>query len=359
MVFTLCQSCAKNEKKLCKHDKEQRALVGTWTHIELEKARGVGYQILEIYQIWHWNEDQWSNQVYGQYINKFLKMKQEASGYPDWVKTEEDKNQFKQEYFDVEGIVLENVEKNPGKRAYAKTMLNCLWGKNAQNNILPKTEYVNTQSRLYEILKNPNIKLHYAEDFDECNFLLVNYSDKTDEIEPHVSANVVVASFVTAYARLVLYEEMEKLGKRVLYFDTDSCIYIFDPKLYNIPTEDSQLGKWTDELSNGKIVKFVSLGPKNYGYEYIVNGERKSTCKVKGITLDYNTSKIVNFHSMVECVKDRDNFSRVVEYPSRIKRRRDRRVFSEHQTKTFRSVYTKRVIESDNINTVPYGYHRA
>ena len=61
--------------------------------------------------------------------NLLLKMKQEASGYPDWVKTEEDKNQFKQEYFNVEGIVLENVEKNPGKRAYAKTMLNCLWGK--------------------------------------------------------------------------------------------------------------------------------------------------------------------------------------------------------------------------------------
>ena len=32
------------------------------------------------------------------------------------------------------------------------------------------------------------------------------------------------------------------------------------------------------------------MRPKNYGYEYVEkDGMRKSTCKVKGLTLDYNT----------------------------------------------------------------------
>ena len=49
--------------------------------------------------------------------------------YPDWCKTEQDKIKFKQDYFETEGIRLENVEKNKGMRAIAKIMLNNLWGK--------------------------------------------------------------------------------------------------------------------------------------------------------------------------------------------------------------------------------------
>jgi hypothetical protein len=45
---------------------------------------------------------------------------------------------------------------------------------------------------------------------------------------PLSNRNVVIASFVTAYARLELYEVINKLGKSVLYFDTDSIIYIED-----------------------------------------------------------------------------------------------------------------------------------
>lgn len=234
-------------------------------------------------------------------------------------------------------------------------MLNCLWGKNAQNNILPKTEYVNTVSRYFDIVTDCNKKLNYVDFFDHDEFALMNFTDQTYVVEPHVSANVVVASFVTAYAMLELYSVLEPLGGRVLYFDTDSCMYIYDLNQYNIPIVNSRLGKWTDEVPDGKIVKYVALGPKNYGYEYIVNGVKHTKCKVKGITLDYDTTQKVNFDSMVQCVKDRENYSVVVEYPSRIKRHRNRKVTSEAQTKTFRSVCTKRIIVGE-YNTVPYGY---
>ena len=58
---------------------------------------------------------------------------------------------------------------------------------------------------------------------------------------------------------------------------------------------------------NGRSTKcknrviFFGMGPKNYGYEYVDNdGRRKSTCKVKGLTLDYNTSQLIHFHRMLE-----------------------------------------------------------
>jgi hypothetical protein len=61
---------------------------------------------------------------------------------------------------------------------------------------------------------------------------------------------------------------------------------------------------------------------------------------------------------MVQAVKNRKDFSLKVDYESRIKRHRNRRVTSETQSKTFRSVYTKRVVV-DEFNTYPYGYFQA
>ncbi|XP_053390656.1 uncharacterized protein LOC128553502 [Mercenaria mercenaria] len=61
MVFMLCRTCAEKECTFCSHGVDDRDLVGTWTSIELAKAIDKGYQVLEIYHIWHW--DHWSSQV--------------------------------------------------------------------------------------------------------------------------------------------------------------------------------------------------------------------------------------------------------------------------------------------------------
>ena len=92
MVFPLCRTCAEQECQTCSHTLDQRALVGVWTTVELHKALDLGYKLLETYHVWHW--DDWSSEVYQHYINKFLKIKQEASGYPDYVKTVEQQEKF-------------------------------------------------------------------------------------------------------------------------------------------------------------------------------------------------------------------------------------------------------------------------
>ena len=40
--------------------------------------------------------------------------------------------------------------------------------------------------------------------------------------------NIVVASFVTAYARLELYKLLDKIRENVLYLDTDSVLFVSD-----------------------------------------------------------------------------------------------------------------------------------
>lgn len=65
------------------------------------------------------------------YINTFLKIKQEASGWPDWCRTEEEKAKYIANYHKHEGIEMEpeKIVKNIGLRSLSKLMLNSFWGR--------------------------------------------------------------------------------------------------------------------------------------------------------------------------------------------------------------------------------------
>ena len=82
------------------------------------------------------------------------------------------------------------------------------------------------------------------------------------------NVNVAFSAYLTAQARLKVYEYLNKLGKSVLYCDTDSVIYI--QNLYEPPKVETgyYFGDLTDELeefgSGSYIERFVSGGPKNY-----------------------------------------------------------------------------------------------
>ena len=89
---------------------------------------------------------------------------------------------------------------------------------------MTKTEYFSEPSKFFDLVTNPN-KIVKNVDICRENLLLVNWEDTEPNVEPHACSNVIVAAFVTAQARLKLYEPLEKLNERVLYFDTDSIIY--------------------------------------------------------------------------------------------------------------------------------------
>ena len=71
------------------------------------------------------------------------------------------------------------------------------------------------------------------------------------------------------------------------------------------------------------------------------------TCKVKGLTLDYNTSQVIHFDRMLNLVKGKSKgFRETVNY-HRIRKHKDKTVTTELQSKTYRFTYTKRVIIGD------------
>ena len=75
----------------------------------------------------------------------------------------------------------------------------------------------------------------------------LRYENKENFIEPNAKTNVVIAAFTTAHARLKLYSNLEQLGERVLYYDTDSVIYVSKPGEMEAET-GVYLGELTDEL---------------------------------------------------------------------------------------------------------------
>ena len=59
-------------------------------------------------------------------MNKFLKLKQQADGWPRWATTDEEKERYLREYFEREQIQLDRdaIHKNQGLRCLSKLMLN-------------------------------------------------------------------------------------------------------------------------------------------------------------------------------------------------------------------------------------------
>lgn len=143
LMFPLCKSCADTcNQTTCTHSHNERAIQGSWCSVELEKALEKGYQILQIHEVWHFPQQ--SDELFKDYVNTFLKIKQEASGYPKDCTSEEQKRRYVDEYFEVGGIRLDpnKIEYNPGLRALAKLMLNSFWGKYSEPFSTPVTIFL-------------------------------------------------------------------------------------------------------------------------------------------------------------------------------------------------------------------------
>lgn len=161
-------------------------------------------------------------------------------------------------------------------------------------------------------------------------------------------------AFVTSYGRLRLLEVIEKLGKRCLYFDTDSCVFVAREGDY-MPELGDGLGELTSELdAHDWIVSFLTAGPKQYAY---VTAQGKEVCKIRGFTLNHATSQHLHFHAlkdMITGVHPQRNPTQI--NPTKICRNfHDMTIVSKPEGKKYSTVYTKRAVV-DGYNTLPYGY---
>ena len=120
----------------------------------------------------------------------------------------------------------------------------------------------------------------------------------------------------------------------------------------------------TSELKPSEYIEeFVSGGPKNYAYKVVdtVTGERKHVCKVRGITLNYNASRLVNFDVIRDMILGEERTVKV-HSDHKIKRKRKSgggggivSIVTEPVDKIYRISFFKRRRLSDE-RSVPFGY---
>ena len=235
LLFPLCGRCVEEEmaKPLldrsyhCPHPDEERALTSTWCSPELEKAVDLGYQVLYIYEVWHFEET--CQGLFRDYVNTWLKVKQEASGWPKDVKTEEDKMNYIHDYYKKEGIQLEydKIKKNPGLRTLAKLMLNSMWGKFGQRLNKTRVQEFEDPQTFHQFLNTDTMDVRHVSTIND-QMVEVHYQYQKEDIPVSPNLNIFVACFTTCHARIKLYNTLQSLGERVLYYDTDSIIYSTD-----------------------------------------------------------------------------------------------------------------------------------
>ena len=115
LLFCLCKTCAIecNFSGECVHESlTQRALTSTWVLDEVRLAIQKGYKVLEIFEVYEYKVTQYDPHtceggLFVDYINTFLKLKAEASGYPSWVRSPEEEEQYNENLYAREGVRLD------------------------------------------------------------------------------------------------------------------------------------------------------------------------------------------------------------------------------------------------------------
>ncbi|CAD6239805.1 GSCOCG00012571001-RA-CDS, partial [Cotesia congregata] len=132
-------------------------------------------------------------------LNTFLKIKQEASGWPVHCIDEQSRQEYIDNYKAREGITLDTnkIAKNPGLRSLAKLFLNSFWGKFGQRENMTKKSIVKNYNELIDLAFNHEVEV--------TSLLPVN--DETVFVSWQNNSEYV-------------------LNEKVLYYDTDSVIYV-------------------------------------------------------------------------------------------------------------------------------------
>jgi len=309
---------------------------GTWTSFEVQKAVQLGYVIECMYEVHHFEHR--SNSLFRAYNETFFEIKRRAK-----------------------------VEGNKGLEAVAKMCINGptgKWGFNPSKQM--GVRLVTETADFFKYLCGKYDKVTLQTITEEVSVARLSDNDHMTE---HSKSNVYISAFITGYARMKLYEDaLEVLQEKVLYFDTDSVIYV-SPTGEHLITPDTTgaLGLWTSELKVGDYyTEFVSAGPKTYCCKSF-SGD-KDVAKSKGFSLHYKNQQIFNFESLKEQVfsKVRDeHIEKLVLHLGEDIMRKDRfQVAVEpNRGKVINMVYDKRVItpvdDIENItcvDTLPHGH---
>lgn len=284
---------------------------GCFTTPEFIRAVSLGYEVVKIHRLDRYNsaESKWCDIIKPGYLQKMLNSSNIPSQEEQDRIVREHAEEFGPEFGQQIKDSFPSWGKNPARKQTSKIGINSGWGKHAQRPIMPEVKILhrnNAQDHL-DIFNDFTSGTYQVQDIlgltDELTFY--RFMKNGQDTNPNLHDSYLPAAcFVPAYGRLMLFDQLHQLGKRVLMHDTDSIIYLYDPSAeYNILTGD-RWGQWDVEdidSKHGGLRTFVGLCPKSYGLKA---ADGQPLIKLKGLSLKYSTRDIVNFDVMESLVQN-------------------------------------------------------
>ena len=347
--------CDYRDKKLMAHLYPLKKVVITSAEFGVA-IREAGYKCTYVYRIDVYKPN---SNLFKDFIRNWLKLKIVSGKCPFQRDDESSFLTYQKELETRLGIQLsrEDFKENTSLRTLAKMVLNSLWGKFGQRDVLVKTKVLETSADLlkyHERKRHGLVEERYSRCFGTCKQL-----KKYVQTQGISTKNVAVAAFVTAHARIRLWRELNRLWDRVYYHDTDSIIYYYNPKKdwYNIP-EGSFLGDWESETGASLIHSFVGLAPKTYAYRYIdETGKECEVVKAKGFStstkqgiekFNYQTYRALVMGEIKQLTLTQRVFQHVY-FP-------EPAMITYDAEKTMQFHYGKGVVDKKTLRVFPFGY---
>lgn len=342
------------------------------TSVEFQAAvseRG-GYGCTHVYRIDKYEK---SYTLFRPFVKNWLRLKILSSKPPFDPDTPEFED-FKCELLERFGFSVEasDFQPNPSLRNLAKLVLNSLWGKFGQRPNLMECHIMQTANDMFQY--HQKMRMGNIKHVSDASLGTTAYLKRGERLNKWNKKNVAIAAFVTAHARLRLWDVMDRLDDRVIYHDTDSVIYERETRDDYMPEEGLFLGQWESETGDNMIHSFVALAPKTYSYRYNYYCDEDKVIKTqevtksKGFSSKPSTDSVLNYDGYKRLLLEaRDAHLRgsgepstILEVPS---------LFFRHQaeagmtftTEGFKKLsfdYQKGFVHYETWKTAPYGTQR-
>ena len=294
-VNTLCVTCAERQLRKCQHSAEERAITSSYMISEIEFALSLNYQIMHIHEAHLYFESDFILKDFIKAINFF---KTKSSKIFQNCNSEEDKLKIcktlnlEMDLLAPFQLTPENNCPNDSKRTFYKLMANALFGKFEQKSNKTQTLFLNSQSDIEDIYFSENkIDDIFCLNEEICQIQVIPNELK---LPPNRKTNCYLGAQITAYARQIIYEKVQKLiiANAIIYqIDCDSIIFTL-PTNQSLPIKISEaVGHFKHEIK-GDINTFYSLGPKNYSITFLSEKGTETLSRVRGFALNNSLNEI-------------------------------------------------------------------
>ncbi len=266
------------------------------TSVELNRAIEMGYTVTKIYRADRYDK---APSLWRGLLGSMYKAKMR---YSSKTPSPEDQIRIAKYYKENYNMIIDDFdrwEKNGVLKLCAKQPVTCAWGKHAETVDHAQSLILDDSmtGQGYEFYQSTLINKNTIQDIINLpnNKTIFKYKISRNKQRPNTHRGYLpIAVFTTSYARLKLWEELNKLGKRVIMYDTDSIVYAHEEGGYDIKEGDC-IGDWETEdyeKDNKGLSEFVALGPKSYALKCF-NGN--TTIKTKGVSIKMAHENLISF----------------------------------------------------------------